>query len=425
MTRLLNKTTTTLALAVAAACNVAQANPITGALGETKPLADVRLRYEWVDQVPLAANADVTTLRARLGAETGKAWNTALLAEGEFLWPIQTQYRSDPAVTKNTQYPVVPDPEAYELNRLHLTNTSIANTTLTLGRQRINLDDQRFIGNVGWRQNEQTFDALRVVNKPGGGKFTIDATYSNRVNRIFGDDSPQGVYKGDVFLANLAYQSKLGKLTGFAYLLDFDPILPPTLGATLNPARASTETFGLRFAGEQPLSKFKVGYALSYAMQDDYGDNPLVTTTNPNALDNDYFLAEVSATYKQYTLLFGNEILQGNGTTGFSTPLATLHKFQGWADKFLTTPANGIDDRYAQFTTVFKGVGPLDTLTAVAAYHLYESERLSLDYGSEVNVSLAGKWKRFTGTLKYADYSEDDLAFRDTKKFWAQIDFVW
>ncbi|HTE40339.1 MAG TPA: alginate export family protein, partial [Steroidobacteraceae bacterium] len=316
-------------------------SPIAGALGEWKPIVDVRVRYEAVDQDPLVEDAEAGTVRARLGAETGKAWNTSLLIEGEFVTPFITDYRDDPAVLKNTQFPVVPDAEAYEVNRAQIVNTSIANTTVTFGRQRINIDDQRFIGNVGWRQNEQTFDALRIVNRPGGGNFTIDATYSNRANRIFGDDSPQGDYKGDLFLGNLAYQFRVGKLTGFGYFLDFDPILPPTLGAALNPARVSTQTLGVRFAGEKPLSRFKLGYAASYAMQDDFGDNPLATAALPDALENDYFLGELSVTYKQFSLLLGDEVLGGNGVTGFSTPLATLHKFQGWVDKFLTTPANG------------------------------------------------------------------------------------
>ena len=424
------------ALALAAA-NAVAANPISGALGEWKPIVDMRLRYEAVDQEPaltLPEDAEALTVRARLGLETGKAWNTALLLEGEFVTPIISDYRSDPAVQKNLTFPVVPDPEAYELNRAQLVNTSIANTVITLGRQRINIDDQRFVGNVGWRQNEQTFDSLRVVNKPGGGAFTIDLTYSNRVNRIFGDDSPQGVYKGDMGFANLAYQFKLGKLTAFGYFLDFDPILPPTVAAPLNPARVSTQTAGLRCAGEKPLSRIKLGYAASYAMQDKYGDNPLATT-NSNALENDYYLGELSVTFKQFTFLVGDEVLDGNGTAGFSTPLATLHKFQGWVDKFLTTPANGVDDRYGTFTMLFKGVGPLDTLTFVAAYHDYESTRLGIDYGSEANVSLAAKWNRFTGMLKYGDYAIDVPVFAipgnansrldDTKKLWAQVEFVW
>jgi hypothetical protein len=417
------------ALALFASSAVADGlSPIAGALGEWKPIIDARLRYEWVDQEPkttFPVTANATTLRARLGFETGKAWNTSLLAEGEFVTPLESNYRDDPAVPKNVIYPVVADPEAYELNRVQLTNTSIINTTIFLGRQRINLDDQRFVGASGWRQNEQTFDALRIVNKPGGGNFTIDLTYSNRVNRVYGDDSPQGVYKGDLFFGNLAYQFSFGKLSAFSYLLDFDPIPTPTVPAALNPARVATETFGVRFAGERPLSKFKIGYAFSYAKQDDYGSNPLVTSANPHALENDYFLGEISATYKQFTFLLGDEILAGNGTTGFSTPLATLHKFQGWVDKFLTTPPNGIDDRYATFTTLFKGVGPLDTLTLVAAYHTYESDRLGIDYGDELNLSVAGKYQRFTGMLKYGDYHQGDPAFRDTKKFWAQIEFVW
>jgi hypothetical protein len=302
------------------------ANPIVGALGEWKPIIDTRLRYEWVEQAPLTSTANASTLRARLGVETGKAWGTGVLIEGEFVSKLQDNCREDPIVPKNLNLPVVPDPEAYELNRAHFINTSIANTTITLGRQRINLDDQRFIGNVGWRQNEQTLDALRVVTRPNAANLFLDFTYSNRVNRIFGDDSPQGDYKGDIGLANVAYQFKLGRLTGFAYLLDFDPLLPPLVPAASNPIRVSSKTFGVRFAGERPLSRIKLGYAASYAKQDDYGDNPLPTVATPDAMENDYYLGELSATYKQYTLLVGKEVLEGNGTTGFSTPLATLHR---------------------------------------------------------------------------------------------------
>lgn len=414
----------TTVLAVATACTVAQASPVTGALGETKPIIDLRLRHEHVDQDPLAANADAMLFRARLGAETGKAWNTALLVEGDFVTPLIDNYRDDTAVNTNTAYPVVPDPEAYEVNRFQLTNTSIANTTITLGRQRINLDDQRFIGNVGWRMNEQTYDSLRVVNKPLGGRLTLDVTYANRVNRIFGADSPQGAYKGDVILGNAAYQFKIGKLTVFNYLLDFDPLNIPGFAA-LNPARVSSNTLGARFTGETPLSRIRLGYVASYATQKDHGDNPLVTAANPKAMDNDYFLGELSVTYRALSIGVGNEILQGNGTAGFATPLATLHKFQGWADKFLTTPVNGIDDRYGSIAYTLKGVGPLDTLAFAGAYHDYESERLNQSYGSELNGQIQAKWRRFTGTLKYADYRQSNSAYRDTQKGWAQLEFVW
>ena len=379
------------------------------AFRDTRPIVDARLRYENVEQVGVPRAADAVTLRARLGFETGKAWETALLVEGEFVTPLDSNYNS--TVNGKTQYATVADPENYELNRLQLINTSLPQTAITLGRQRINLDDQRFVGNVGWRQNEQTFDALRVVNTTIT-HVTIDLTYLNQVNRVFGKDSPQGAYEGDNVLANLAYQTPIGKLTGFGYLLKFDAI--PGVPAAV---RDSSATYGMRFSGERPLSRIKLGYVASYAHQQDRGANPL-------QFDDDYYLAELTATYRQFNVGAGWEILDGNGVKGFTTPLATLHKFQGWADKFLTTPPNGIDDRYVNAGFVMKGVGPFDAVSATASYHDYHSQRLSLKYGNEVNLQLQAKWHRFLGTLKYADYNAAGFA-TDTTKYWAQIEFVW
>src|SRR5262245_54416617 len=209
-----------------------------------KPIVDARLRYEGVDQEGFANEAEAVTMRARLGFERRKAWETSLLAEGEFVWPLVDRY--DSTVNGNTTYPVVADPESYEFNRLQLTNTSLPMTTMTLGRQRIILDDHRFVGNVGWRQNEQTFDSLRLVNKSIE-NLTIDVAYVDQVNRVFGKESPEGRYEGDSILANVAYQWSIGKLTAYGYRLQFDPIagVPAAAGD-------SSMTYGLRFAGERP-----------------------------------------------------------------------------------------------------------------------------------------------------------------------------
>jgi hypothetical protein len=185
--------------------------------------------------------------------------------------------------------------------------------------------------------------------------------------------------------------------------------------------RDTTQTYGLRFQGERPLSTIKLGYIASYATQKDRGDNPL-------DFSNDYCMAELTGTYRQFSLGTGYEVLQGDGVKGFTTPLATLHKFQGWADKFLTTPANGLEDLYVNFGFQKKGFGPLETLGLTASWHDYSSERLNIDYGQELNIQLQGKYHRFTGTLKYADYNAHTttpIAVRDTSKLWAQVDFVW
>ena len=408
------------AVAIAALAGTAGAayadslSPLVGAVGETKPIVDLRLRYEEVEQEPIASDANAVTLRARLGVETGKAWNTALLVEGDFVWPLATDYNS--TTNGKTQFPVVADPESRELNRLQLTNTSIVDTTITLGRQRIVLDDHRFVGNVGWRQNEQTYDGVRVVNKhiPN---VTIDVSYVNRINRVFGQwgrpGANDGRFHGDSVLGNFSWQLPLGKLTAFGYLVEIEeaPVL----------ARDSTQTYGLRVQGERPLSRIKLGYIASWATQREYRANPL-------DLSNDYFLAELTGTYRQYSLGAGYEMLQGDGVKGFTTPLATLHRFQGWADKFLATPVNGIEDLYVNAGYSKKGVGPLETLGVTASWHDFKSERLSIDYGSELDLQLQAKYRRFTGLLKYAHYNaaaSTPTAVRDTDKLWVQLDFVW
>jgi hypothetical protein len=391
------------AIAAAAAAHAEGLQPALSAARETKPILDLRLRSETVDQAGMSEEAHAMTLRARVGFETGKAWNTTLLAEGDLLWPLDSSYNS--TVNGKTAFPVVADAETYELNRLQLTNSSIADTTVTVGRQRINLDDQRFVGNVGWRQNEQTFDSARIVNKSIP-NLTVDFSYVEQVNRVFGKDSPVGRYNGSNYLANVSYQMPVGKLTGFAYLLDFDAA-----------PRDSSETLGARFTGERPVRKIKLAWLVSFARQQERANNPL-------DYNEDYYTAELTGTFRQYSVGAGLEMLEGNGVKGFTTPLATLHKFDGWADKFLTTPPNGLERRYVTLGYLRKGVGALDTFSVTAIYHRFRSDRLNLDYGSEVDLQLQGKWHRFNGLLKYARYDAATFA-TDTSKYWAEINYVW
>ena len=402
------------------------AAPLPDSFKTWEPIIDARMRAEFVDQTPLAEDADAITLRLRAGFESGKAWSTTLLAEGEFVTPLRGDYRPDPARPTLTAFPVVADPESYEVNRLQLTNTTLRDTTLTLGRQRILLDDQRFVGNVGWRQNEQTFDAVRVVNKSVP-TLIVDATYLNQVNRVFGPDSPQGRWHGDGWLGNVAWQLPIAKLTAFAYVLDFEsltdfPGLSAAQAAALNPVRVSTATYGARLSGERAIGSLKLGYAASYAQQSDYGSNPL-------RFDLDYYLAEITGTFGRYGLKLGNEVLQGDGTTGFATPIATLHPFNGWADKFLTTPANGLDDRYAAMSYTLKEASLFDALSATVVYHEYSTQRLDADLGTELNVQLQAKLQRFSGLIKYAAYEAHEgrtpAAYQDTTKLWVQLEYVW
>jgi hypothetical protein len=368
----------------------------------TRPIAEFRLRSETVSQDGFTRRAESLSLRGRVGLQTGKVRGTALLGEGEFLSPWVSH--SDNTVDGDHRYPVVADPRNLEINRLQLTNSTLAGTTLVLGRQRIVLDDQRFVANVGWRQNEQTYDAIRVT-RTWGTAYTLDVAWIDQVNRVFGSDSPAGRYHGDSYLVNASHHSRFGTLTAFSYLLDFREA-----------ATDSTTTHGLRLSGSRERRSAKIAYAASIAHQSDRGGNPL-------AFSADYFAAELSGTRAGLTLTGGLEVLEGNGVKGFSTPLATLHKFQGWADKFLTTPPAGILDRYASISWSSQRVRPLDQLTAMLCVHTFEAEHGSITYGQEADLQLEAKYERFRMMLKYAKYDAVRFA-TDTRKYWAQIEFV-
>ena len=397
---------TSLALLAALGPTVGRADgsdSLLSALEGTRPLVDIRLRSESVDQTGLSREADALTLRSRLGLQTGELADTSLLAEAGLTWPWVDRYNS--TVNGKTAYPIVPDPQYYGLNRLQLTNSSLPDTTVSVGRQRINLDDQRFVGNSGWRQNEQTFDSARILNTSIPG-LSVDLTYINRVNRVFGPDSPVGRYTGGSYLVNLGLATPLGKLTAFDYLLSFDQ-------APMD----SSQTLGMRLAGEQPVGPLQIAYDLSYAHQQDYSGNPL-------RYRDDYYLGELTGTFRRLSVGGGIEVLGSDGVKGFATPLATYHRWDGWDDKFLTTPVNGLKREYVTLGVLARAIAGLDSLGLTATYDDFSAARLGQHYGSEVDLQLQGKWRRFMGLVKLADYAADKFA-TTTRKVWFELDYIW
>ena len=393
-------------LALASAASTAPtygAETFADALREGDAIIDLRARYESVEQGGFAEEADALTNRLRAGFQTAPLKGTAFLAEGVIVDDLVEDYNS--TTNGQTEYPVVADPADFTaINRLALINKSLDRTTLTFGRQRIIHDDQRFVGNVGWRQNEQTFDALRA--QWGSTKLKTDLTYASKVNRVFGPDSPQGEWKGDVVLANFAYTLPIGTLALFDYYLDIDGV-----------AAASTNTVGVKLAGSKPVAKLTATYALAYAQQGEAG-------LNLADVDTDYQLLEGGLNFAKLGLGLGYEVLGSDGTVGFATPLATLHAFQGWADKFLATPAAGIEDSYVRLNFPFGKRGRFTSVAAVAVFHDYDADFGSAHFGEELNLQLVARTERMTLTAKYADYRADEL-LTDTEKMWLSVDYAF
>jgi Alginate export len=401
-------------------CIVALLSGATPALADQvkiKPIVEARLRYENVEQTGVAREADAVTLRMRTGFDA-KTKAFAVLVEAEGTIALSENYNS--GLNGKVLYPIVADPQNIELNRAQVQLLAIPKTVITLGRQRINLDDQRFVGSVGWRQNEQTFDAARVEYS-GIKNVKADITYAWSDRTIWGVDgfgARQQAISGDNVLANLSYKHKYCSITGFAYLVDQNE-------AAVQAFRFSSKTFGARATAAIPIgAKNKLNLTASFAKQSDY-------KANPNNYTASYLMGEAMADISGFKLTAGYEVLgadNGVALTSFQTPLATLHKFNGWADKFLTTPPQGLRDLYFGAGYAFTKIKKLPGLTAQVTWHQYKSDRLSLDYGNEWNAQLGWKiGKKTTFLAKYAKYDRKGIADfagdADTQKLWAQFDY--
>lgn len=383
-------------LMVAAPCAALGAETLAESITGGKVSLDVRYRYEYVSQDNALKDAKASTVRSRLGYMTDVYRGVGAFLEFENVSVVgEEEYNS--ASNGRTSYALVSDPKGTELNQASLSYAGLPDTAIKYGRQRITLDNQRFIGNVGWRQNEQTFDAFSAVNKSLP-STTLSYAHLSNVNRVTGTDMGTS---SDLFNVNYSGWAA-GSLSAYAYLLDFAA------------AAQSTQTYGLRFSGGAPLGETKLLYTAEYANQSDYANNPA-------SHDLNYMLGEIGGTLRGVTVKLGYEVLEGNGTQSVQTPLATLHAFNGWADQFLVTPADGLEDAYLSAGATLKGIDLL------AVYHDYSANRGSGDYGTEWNFQALKKINKiYTVAVKYASYEAGDLAGKvDTDKFWvlAQASF--
>ncbi|MET1755116.1 alginate export family protein [Novosphingobium sp. RD2P27] len=375
------------------------------------PIIAGKLRYEHVDQPDLGLYADAVTMRLRAGAEF-RYRNVSVLAEGEGTLAIVDNYNAFPfpvpgSSQRRLGYSVVPDPQNVELNRLQVAY-KVDGTGVTAGRQRINLDDQRWVGSVDWRQNEQTFDAVRGEGKLG--PVTLDATYAWSQRTLFGTDAgPRQAYDGNLIFLNGGVKAGPVQVKAFAYLLDFnDPLQLAN----------STQTYGLRANTVLPVTpRVKLDLTGSYARQSDW-------QRNPRDYAVDYVLADGGVTFAGLRLGGGWEKLGSDNGAALQTPLATLHKFNGTADLFLTTPAQGLQDAYGAVSYAFTQVKALPGLNAAVVYHQFDSDVGDIEYGTEWDAHVAFKLGQVGILAKYANYRAANPRTTDTEKFWLQAEFA-
>ena len=371
---------------------------------EGKVKLNIRYRFEFVNDDLTPLDASASTIRTRLGFLSGEFKGLQAFVEMENTSSVLSEKYNTPGITafgpKRPGRAIVADPEFTELNQAWAQFKGPKDTVIRGGRQRLILDNARFVGNVGWRQNEQTFDAITL--KTGIiPKTTLFYGYVFNANTILGTNREMNSH-----LINAAFNGlPFGKLTAYAYLLDFDP------GAGLD-----SSTIGVRFAGSQDTGAgFKLLYTFEYANQSDYKDAA--------SFNADYLLIELGGSFKGITVKGGYEVLGSDGgAAAFQMPLATLHEFQGWADRFLNTPATGIEDIYGVVSVKFAGI------TLLFVYHDFSSEDGGVDYGTEIDLRATRKFGKYLSAgVKFSHYNASNPGAggvnNDADKLWLWLGF--
>lgn len=383
----------------------AETRTLLDALRQGELTLGLRYRFEWVedDRFDLGGedgfkkDAQASTLRTTLGYRTAPWHGLELAVEFENVTDLGLEdLHANAGIgrlnNRVRRRPVIADPEITETQQAYLAYTPRAGTTLYAGRQEFNFGDERFLGAVGWRQNHQAFDALRLATEALP-RTAVTYAYLDRVHRIFGDSQAMQSHA----LHAVVDTGTVGDLTLEAYVLDYEEL-----------AALSTATYVVGLAGAQPVSAggaLHLTYDLNVGEQRDSGDNP-------RQVDAGYLKAELGVDRGSLRLRGGWEVLEGGPDGAFSTPLATLHAFNGWADLFLNTPSTGLEDLY------LSAAGRAGKVEWLAVLHDFSAESTDLDYGRELDLRTVATlpWKQRVGA-KAAYYDADRFA-ADTLKVW-------
>ena len=358
---------------------------------------NLRYRYEDVDQDGFDNRGKASTLRTMAGYRTGTWKGLEVYLEFEDIRDLGFSNDHNNAGAGSlwngvTDRPVIPDAPVTEFNQVYLGWKPIESLPFRFGLQEIVIDNSRFVGNVGWRQNHQSFEAARVAFD-GVKNLALAYSYIGRQHNVLGGSQPMSTSH-----LSAAYTFKgIGTLKGYSLILDYEREVPSVLNSA---------TYGLFFDGKAKLSDtLGLIYRFEYAKQNDIN--------NPNKISAGYGRADFGVSISKVTLAVGYEVLGGSAEDGqFRTPLATLHKFNGWADKFLNTPTYGLQDLSLSVTAA------LGKFKLMGIYHDFSADTGGAKWGTELDAAVIynAPWKQ-QFAFKFATYDATDHA-TDTTKFW-------
>jgi hypothetical protein len=370
---------------------------------------NVRARMEVAKQEGLERSR-ANTVRVLLGIETKPVAGLSAFAQLESNTAFNNDRYWDQAHASNGKTGIADARHTSPFNQVwgRYRNEELWDLDVKGGRQVIIFDDARFIGNVGWRQNMQTFDSVRGSTDLGIDGLTVTSGYIWEVLRIFDDQGPssQEDFDSKSGFFHVSYD-KLGfaDLSAFAYVLKFD-----------NSPANSSASYGLRATGSRPLAeKWSLPWVASYAYQKDAG-------RNPESYHAHYVNAELALKRVDLgKLTAGYELLgSDSGKARFVTSLATAHKFNGFADAFLDNGGvTGLQDLYFKLAPELPG-----GLQGHVDYHRFWSHDKSKNLGHELDAVLSRPFtKHLSGLTKLAVFKGRPDGPADRWRFWVELTF--
>ena len=394
---------------------VQAADDLLDAIRQGKSMTNFRLRHEYVDQANRPETAKALTLRSLVGWQTADFHGFSLGAQLIDVAKLRDDYdERDQGIpqTSRANYPIIADPDVTDVNQLYLDWKALDHTRIRAGRQQVNLDNARFIGDIGFRQVMQVFDGVSLLNSSLR-DTELYAAHFERVRQVSTRHR-----SGDLDIVHAKYRwSATASLTAYGYFADFEnPTVAPTnvFGPDTD---QSSKSLGLRLEGSHGLGDaWKLPYTVEYARQSNYADGD-------RRIDAHYARLGGGAMFDSWYARVDYERLSSNGGRyAFQTPFGTNHLFQGWADLFLVTPAQGIRDRYLSF-----GGRPLAALQLTGEYHVFKSDAGGIAYGKELDLAIAYAVNTsLQAKLEYANFREGDRLIGparkpDTEKLWLTL----
>ncbi len=389
-------------------------------IDNVKPYLEFRPRYENVHvKGSSKKDASALTIRTKVGVKIGSIFGINNLSAQ--IEAIDVSAAVDNYAPQSSKYETVADPHNDRITQAFL-SYKLGGISFIVGRKYVAIDDHRFIGTVGWRQMPQSFGVIAVAGKPIQGLDFLIA----------------GIYERKGILDKFNVDWKMDKMP---IIIDVGYTVMPALRikAFSYLITDCSNTYGIKLSGKVDLGGIKFSYLGEYAKQTDPYENDNLPQ-KPD-IDTDYYRLKVGASAFGF---FGNVMYTVFGDSdgkdrGFAVPLATNHKFDGWADVMLYGAGNGFDYGMKEIAVSAGYKHPVIGKFMIS-YLTFDADKSqtelggSKDIGSEIDVLYVKKFtKRFSVLAKAAFYDADKgyvskgaiKGTSDVRKYWLQLDYKY